>query len=456
MNLNRLQMLSALAIIILSLTIHASAEWNEQVLYSFQGGSDGQTPAGGVVFDKQGNLYGTTETGTVFQLAPPAKKGDPWTETVLYLFLGKSNNNDGLQPSGGLVIDSSGNLYGTTAYGGTGGCILLGILYGCGTVYELSPPQQKGGQWTETILYSFQSGNDGYYPWGNLTFDKAGNLYGATQFGGGKGNTCDVYYGGNCGTVFKLSPPKQKGGAWTENVLQAFAGVAQGKQFGDGANPNGGLVSDRSGNLYGTTYFGGNNVKGKCQGGVGGTGCGIAFELLRPVTKGGTWTKRVIHEFNGQDGSNSAAGVIVDKAGNLYGTTVFGSGPYGLVFELKRPPGGSHFWTEVVLHSFTDGNDGANPMAGLALDSQGNLYGTAYRGQGTSQYGDVVRLTAPSWNPGPWTLTVLYGFHMLTDGGQPASALSIDAAENLYGTTQYGGTGQSCQGGCGTVFKVSQ
>src|SRR5579863_3712465 len=173
----------------------ASAEWEEKVLYSFQGGTtDGALPAGGVVFDKAGNLYGATtqgfgfcppaQCGSVFQLAPPAKQGDPWTETVLHVFTGNVNG-DGDTPAGGLVIDSLGNLYGTTAYGGTGDCVLLGTKVGCGTVYEMTPPQTKGGKWTETVLYSFPSPKQGYLPNGNLVFDAAGNLYGATEFGGG-------------------------------------------------------------------------------------------------------------------------------------------------------------------------------------------------------------------------------------------------------------------------------
>ena len=247
--------------ILLALVIFASnlsaAEWKENVLYSFQGGTDGQLPVGSIVFDSAGNLYGATtqggatncsplaDCGTVFQLTPPAKQGDPWTETVLYTFKG-AKYGDGEDPAGGLLIDSQGNLYGTTAYGGTGDCVLLGVKGGCGTVYELSQPQQKGDAWTETILYSFPTAKQGYLPNGDLVFDSAGNLYGATEYGGGKGTNCDGFYQ-YCGAVFELSPPKTKGGKWTEKVLHAFKGVASGAQFGDGANPNGGLVLDSKG-----------------------------------------------------------------------------------------------------------------------------------------------------------------------------------------------------------------
>jgi hypothetical protein len=274
-----------LLMLILMLASTASAEWKEKVLYSFQGVPDGSLPIGEVVFDQQGNLYWATqdggsascrsanECGTVFQLAPPAKQGDPWTETVLYIFKGNASN-DGTTPFGGLVIDSLGNLYGTTGYGGTGDCILLGSKLGCGTVFELSPPAQKGGAWTETILYSFKGGKDGYVPFGDLVFDGAGNLYGATYFGGGKGTTCDPFYQ-YCGTVFKLSPPKTKRGQWTEKVLHGFAGGT------DGANPNGGLILDGKGNVYGTTYAGGSGD------------WGTAFELKPPATKSGAWTENV-------------------------------------------------------------------------------------------------------------------------------------------------------------------
>src|ERR1700722_11441968 len=372
-------------------TASASAEWKEKVLYSFQGGSDGQTPAGGVVFDKAGNLYGVTNEGgstcpspgcgTVFQLAPPTQKGGDWIETILYGFIG----TEGSIPVGGAIIDGNGNLYGTTAYGGSGTCLLFGDNVGCGTVYELSSPTQKGGQWTYTVLYNFQGGKDGLFPWGNLVFDKYGNLYGATQFGGGKGTTCNQYFDGNCGTVFELSPPKQKGGAWKERILYGFAGVADGKQIGDGANPNGGLILDSARRIYGTTYFGGNNQPGICAGGAGGTGCGTVFELIPPAEKGGTWKEKLIYLFQGgKDASTPGGGVTFGIDGGLFGTTVFGpQDGWGPIFEVTKSSGKSGAWQERILYRFTNGQDGNTPQAGLISDVRGNLYGTARDGNPT-------------------------------------------------------------------------
>jgi hypothetical protein len=444
---------------IVVLTSTASAGWKEKVLYSFQGGSDGSTPAGGVVFDKAGNLYGATTDGgatncspvgycgTVYQLAPPAKEGEPWKETIFRVFKGKASN-DGELPEGGVIADASGNIYGTTAYGGTGDCVLLGIKGGCGTVYEFSPPQKKGGAWTYAILYSFKGGNDGYLPVGDLVFDGVGNLYGSTEFGGGKGTTCDPGYYQYCGTVFKLSPPKTKGGKWTEQVLHSFAGGS------DGAEPNGGLVLDSEGAIYGATHFGGNE-QGECNGGVGGTGCGTVFRLSPPKTKGDAWTKKVLSRFDGQDGDLPYAGIVFDGNGNLYGTTYGGPiNGYGLIFELERPSPKAPSWAETVLWAFTDGSDGGYPSSGLIFDNQGYLYGTVAGGDDFR--GDVFRLIPPKKKGGVWTLGVLYGFTGSPDAAHPAATLIFDKAGNFYGTTESGGTGQLCQGGCGTVFEVSR
>jgi hypothetical protein len=446
------------ALFFFSFTSHAFAEWKEKVLYSFQGLPDGGYPVGSVVFDKAGNLYGATQEGgssscasiyqcgTVYQLAPPAKKGDTWTETVLHIFQGNAHN-DGASPQGGLIIDSAGNLYGSTAYGGTGNCVLLGSLMGCGTVYELSPPKQKGGAWTEAVLYSFPTAKRGYAPWGDLVFDSGGNLYGATQFGGGYGTTCDGFYQ-YCGAVYELSPPTTKGGRWTEKVLHGF------KAEMDGANPNGGLALDGKGAVFGTSYSGGGSQNCRYN---GFSGCGTAFKLSPPAKKGGAWSETVIHRFAGgtSDGGNPMAGLRLDASGNLYGTTLNGVRG-GTVFSLAPPAKASHEWKESVLHGFDENNGPFDPEAGLIFDQSGNLYGTTYVGNGWSLQGSVFWLKPPNGKAGPWAFHAIHGFLGPPDGEFPAAGLVFDNQKDLYSTTQAGGTGTGCgYGGCGTVFKVS-
>jgi hypothetical protein len=448
-----------LVLVILSLAIDASAASpKEQVLYSFQGGADGLRPIGGVVFDKAGNLYGVTvnggsntcrgpfDCGTVYQLKPPIKQGDPWTETVLYIFKG-TDHNDGASPFGGLIFDAAGNLYGTTGYDGTGPCQLFGGQAGCGTVFKLSPPTAPGGSWTETVLYNFQGDKDGQFPMGNLLFDGSGNLYGATYYGGGFGSCNDPFFQ-HCGTIFELSPPKKKGGKWTEKVLYSF------KNGQDGANPNGSLVFDKKGALYGTAYFGGKE-DGDCRGGSGQTGCGTVFKLNAPVTKGGMWTFEVLHIFQrgSGDGAYPNAGVTLDKHGNPFGTTFSGpTGALGTVFELRQPSGQSLAWKEAVLHKFTDGNDGENPMGSLSFSPSGDLYGTTM--VSSSKLGSLFRMRRQG---GAWKLDVVYSFVGPPDGRLPDSTLVLDKLGNIYSTTPEGGTGtgQGCQFGCGTVFEVT-
>jgi hypothetical protein len=438
---SRFTLVTFVAILILTST--ASAEWKEKVLYSFQGGTDGAYPAGGVVFDKQGNLYGATQQGgadncspmaacgTVYQLSPPGHKGGAWTETILHVFKGKASN-DGEFPAGGVIADASGNIYGTTSYGGTGDCVLLGIKGGCGTVYEFSPPGTEGGAWTYAILHSFKGGNDGYLPNGDLVFDSVGNLYGSTAFGGGKGTTCDSGYYQYCGTVFKLSPPKTKGGKWTEQVLHSFAGGT------DGAEPNGGLVLDSKSSVYGTTPWGGS---ADCQG----PGCGTAFELRPPTKRGGAWAEKILHRFTGgDDGAGPDGGLIFDAEGRLCGVAVSGgSGQgFGVVFRLAEETQSGR-WIETVLYSFQGGTYGRDPR-GLVFDSPGNLYTLS---------GPIIRLKPPKQGGGTWTPEVLYEFKGPPDGSGPLD-LMLGMGGALYGTTEFGGTGQLCQGGCGTVFEV--
>jgi uncharacterized repeat protein (TIGR03803 family) len=280
-----------------------------------------------------------------------------------------------------------------------------------------------------------------------LIFDRKGNLYGATQFGGGRGTTCNPFYQ-YCGTIFELSPPTKKGGAWTEKVLYSFKGG------NDGANPNGGLIFDKQGAVYGTTFFGANQQGCDQSGGVG---CGIVFKLEPPGKQGGDWKEKVLYRFKGNpgDGGNPAAGVISDEKGNLYGTTLSGGQPTGdgTVFRLSPSTKAGTSWKETLLHTFYASE--TIPMASLIFDKQGYLYGTASQG-GTSGGGAIFRLRPAS--SGGRDYGILHDFTGNPDGFYPAAHLIFDASGALYSTTEYGGTGQGGKNcgsyGCGTVFQA--
>lgn len=329
-----------------------------------------------------------------------------------------TRGKDGIFPSAGLVFDQAGNLYGTAFAGGNEGCYFGN---GCGLVFKLVPIAD--GSWMESVLYSFTGlGNDGANPQGGLIFDREGNLYGTTRLGGAH----------NSGTVFKLQPNPD--GSWVESVLYGFTG---GK---DGGTPYAGLMFDPAGNLYGTTYSGGANK------------AGTVFKL-RPHT-GGNWTESVLYSFCSlpgcADGSGPWGGLISDQGGNLYGTTW---GYEGAVFRLEPHPGGN--WTESVIYSFCSLNlcgDGAYPMAALILDSAGNLYGTASLGGVAGGHGVAFELTPDADRT--WSEKVLRDFTSDEDGSYPEASLMFDVAGNLYGTTVGGGDYRSCNGGCGVVFKL--
>ncbi len=315
--------------------------WREQILYAFSGGIDGSGPVGGLIFDAAGNLYGTTEEGgdlgnklcssgagcgVVFELSPPKKPGGAWTETVLHTF--EEGGADGAYPEAGLVFDKSGNLYGTTLAGND--------ISNGGVVFELSPA--VGGVWTESILYSFMDGSDGYGPSSPLIFDESGNLYSTTAV-----------------TVFQLVPPTGSG-LWTLNTIA------------ESGSPAGSLLMDASGDLFGTAFGGGNY------------GHGLAYELV-PPQNGGLWTKLFLWNFIG--GTDAyPIGFVADGAGNLYGAT---RGNYnnvcGEVFDLSNSDNG---WNRIVLHSFTDArfDQGCYPRAQVVFGKWNALYGT------TSQGGD--------------------------------------------------------------------
>jgi uncharacterized repeat protein (TIGR03803 family) len=409
-----------LALCVVMLTPAAANAQTFQTLYSFTG-PDGRFPIG-VVFDKKGNLYGTTfyggnstacssigtGCGTVFKLAPPTKGNTAWTETF-YSFTGSP---DGARPNGGLVFDTNGNLYGTTPFGGYAN--ETNCQAGCGTVFEFNPTTQQalttiytftggadgGGPWSSLVfdtkgaLYSTTEGGDngsgpdtvykltppakGKTAWtlttlhtgaisSKLVFDKSGNLYGTTR-AGGNSTTCG---GEGCGTVFKLDPATQ-----TLTTLYAFTGGA------DGGRPQGRLAVHSLANgrlvFYGMTTAGG-----------GPSNAGTVFEF-DPTTRALT----TLYAFTGgADGGNPSGNpLVLDTKGALYGETVIGGNSTGCniglssgngcgtVFKLTPPAKGHTAWTETVLHSFTGGADGGGPRGGLVFDTKGALYGTTIFG----------------------------------------------------------------------------
>jgi uncharacterized repeat protein (TIGR03803 family) len=426
-NKETLVAVTAIAIVgFLTASAPAFVASEEKVLYSFKDdGADGAGPHASLIFDADGNLYGTTVfggtprsgcknqgCGTVFQLTP-ATKGR-WTEKVLHSF--QDNGVDGLEPVANLIFDASGNLYGTAPAGGA---------HGVGTVFELT--LGAGGMWSETVLHSFAGyPTDGEYPYAGLIFDAAGNLYGTTYEGSV-----------GAGTVFELMPSAD---TWTESVLYTF-----GKNgTHDGGLPYAGLIFDGTGNLYSTLSIAGDR---------GGKAVGLVFQL---APGGGGWTERMLYgcDIKGcaDQGGDARGSVIFDSAGNIYSTTSVG-GAYvkhcggvgcGTVFQLTHKSNGN--WTEKVIHSFGNGKDGELPYAGLVSDAAGNLYGTTESG-GAYGGGTVFRLTRGS--NGTWTEKVLHSFGKGKDGANPYAGLIFDGAGNLYGTTSQGGADNS-----GTVFEI--
>ena len=362
--------------------VKAGEAWNEVVLHHFGSENDGKYPVGELVFDKAGSLYGATTYGgaghgSVFKLTPPATGGDVWTESVLYRFRGA---DDGANPWSGLVFDDSGALYGTTLWGGT---------HSRGAVFRLTPPRTAGGEWRESILYSFRGGDDGVGPKARLVLDAGGALYGTTESGGASDR----------GTVFKLTPPAKAGGAWIKSTLYSFLGGA------DGAEPFSAVVSGPDGSLYGATYYGGGARN--CSG-----GCGIVFQLKPPAENAGKWTESVLYKFQGgaNDGGNPS-GVIMAADGSLFGAANSrGANLCGVVFQLSPPAKGSAAWKETILYNFptpaapdpggrTQGSDVAEKGArdisygGLALGRDGALFGVSPKG-GVHQMGVVYELQA--------------------------------------------------------------
>jgi uncharacterized repeat protein (TIGR03803 family) len=396
--------------IVLAMTIVASPRAQAQtfsVLYTFTGGTDGGGPYAGLTLDKAGNMYGTTHSGNsgsnwgnVYQLK---HKGSGWVFNPLGVFDGTL--------SAGVTFGRDGLLYSTSPNN------IAGLTYGY--VFSMRPGVNACVTaictWDKTVLYAFSGGADGANPrYGNLIFDKAANIYGTTAAGGS-----------GSGVVYEMTP---SGGGWTEQPIYTFSGL-------DGAQPFAGVIFDNAGNLYGTT----------AQGGA--YGYGTVYELS-PAGNG--WTEKVLYSFqNGSDGSYLIGGLIIDQAGNLYGATDNGgSGGGGTVFELTPSGGG---WTYNLLYSFTGGAS-CGPRASLIMDGAGNLYGTTYC-DGANNKGGVFELTPSAPN---WTYISMHDFTGGTDGSAPISNVTFDTTGNLYGTASRGGNQTNCgNAGCGVVWKIA-
>jgi uncharacterized repeat protein (TIGR03803 family) len=395
-----------------------SAAASEKIVHAFQGGSDGAYPYAGLIKDNTDTLYGPTSIGggagcqgsgcgTIYTIAPDG------TEGVFYAFQG---GDDGDAPDGTLLIDNARNLFGVTG-GGGGAC---SVNTGCGTVYKITPDG------TESVLYAFQGGEDGLVPLGNLVKDASDNLYGVTMEGGNfNGSACSEF---GCGMVFEVQPNGSK------ITLYAFRGGS------DGAYPYAGLIKDASGNFYGTTSAG-----GICT--ANAAGCGTVYKIAPDGTES------VLYTFQGgNDGEMPEGSLTVDSAGNLYGTTVFGGDTEactgdGCGTAFKISPSGA----ETVLYAFRAGNDGANPEAGLVMDEAGDFYGTTYFGGGagckkTGQLGcgTVFKLTPDM------TESVLFAFKGRY-GQYPTAGLLMGKHDILYGTATAGGKHNN-----GVVFSIKQ
>jgi len=427
-----------LAGIALSLPLTAHAQ-TETTIYNFAN-TGPYAPQTGPVMDKAGSLYGVTPSGgtgsngVVYKLTPVS---GGWQESVIYTFTGST---DGGRPSSTPIFDASGNLYGTTEYGGdinSSNCYSVG----CGVVYKLTPT--SSGEWTETTLYAFTGGKDGGFPvTGTLVLDAAGNLYGS-NIGGGNLTTQSCQNTTGCGVIFQLSPVAT--GKWKISLLHTFTGG------GDGVGPAG-LVFSPSGTLFGS-------AAGAWSGWELPSRPGLIFQLT--PTASGPWTDTVVYAFKGGVDGGLPTPPVFDHAGNIYGSGADGGilnncwsgyGPMGcgVVFKLSPTAGGQ--WKETTLYQFTGGSDGNQPDGGLVFD-KGNLYGTAWSGGAPSGQcpgsGCGVVFELKQQPGGGWNETVAHSF-VGTDGSIPESKLVMDKAGNLYGITSSGGAATG-----GVVFEIT-
>lgn len=399
--------------------VHA---WTLKTLHSFCADAncaDGAQPLAGLVRDAAGNLYGTTEIGgdhqdgVVFELSPT---GDTWSHKVLHSFC--YSCGDGAFPMASLILDISGNLYGTTASKGPDNR--------CGTVFRLSP-DARGGNWKEKILHVFSCQTSGQATsaldyQGKETgapYDGVSLLYGTTESGGVNG-----------GTAYSLVPD---GGNWKHTVVYEFCRNGN-NNCPDGRWPQSDLIMDRSGSIYGMTSLGGSND------------AGIIYQL-HPGKGARHWRQTVLYNFcqveNCTDGSAPVGALVMNQKGDLFGTSN-GPGDEGNIFALRNE---RDTWKEKTLHLFDAGNcDGYNPEAGLLLDASGTMYGTTSIGGCPGDGGSVFSLKGKQYS----TLYAFCSQSGCADGDASLAPVIQDTSGNLYGTTSmFGGNGDG-----GTVFEL--
>jgi len=385
----------------------ARAASTTTVIYSFLGDTDGEYADTDLVTDSAGNIYGTTvqggtsSSGTVFQVTPSG------VHTVIYSFTG---GKDGGEPYKGVTLDAQGNIYGTAGVGGmyVGPCVDTG----CGTVFKLT---NSGGTWNFAVIHSFTGGSDGWGPGAGVTVDSQGRVFGMTPVGGSN----------NAGVIYQLK--SDSSGNWREKIIHSFTGGKDG--LGGSA---GRLLPDGAGGFYGACTAGGLN------------GNGVVFQLS-PGTNG-SWRLKPLYPFKGMpDAGFPYGGLLLDKSGNLYGTSYYdGANDLGAVYKLTNTNG---TWTESVLYSFKGGSDGNSPISNLVFDSAGNLYGTTSEG-GSARClcGTIFKLTPGSG--GTWTESVAHRFTGPPDGAFVYNGMVVDSAGNFYGATVHGGTANE-----GAIYK---
>ena len=403
----------AAALVLFALPSSAWAGPEFKVLHTFIGGSDAWFPNGPLTLDSAGNLYGTSLYGGSTTACGGygcgtvfqlALKSGHWGESVLYNFADFTSYAGAYGP---LVLDSSGNIYGIGTF----------AYYNDGEYYggELFQVLDNAGAYTGSALHNFVGGNDdGAQPNPGLVRDSAGNLYGSTQVGGDLNNN---------GVVFQFSHDGD--GNWTETLIYEFG---QGKS----SCPVGAMAIDKAGNLYGTTACG------------GAYGVGSVYRLSLAE---GVWTIESLYDFTPDVMcySPEPGGLAMDAAGNLYVSTQYdGSYGVGMIFKLTPTVG---YWKFSLIHSFTGSTDGGYPTGGLVIDSSGSIYGTTYTG-GLFQYGTVYKFAHGA--KGGWTETVLHNFAGTSDGYN-AQGVILDSSDNVYGVAEYGGADLD-----GVAYEITQ